>query len=179
MSGVRVSQELASPDGSEVRVLRPLLGWRKVELERIVLDAGLHAADDPANRDPRHDRTRARELLNSASWLDATPVAASATHLAEAEEALAFSVAMLAAERVRSPEDGALAIEAADLPRELQRRLLLEGFEHLGRAAPRGPDLDRALTQLREGGTCTLAGLRLSGGATWRIAPAPPRRSGQ
>ena len=63
-----------------------------------------------------------------------------------------------------------------DMPRELQRRLLLHAFAELGATRPRGPELTRALETLRKGTTTTLSGLKIEGGATWRLHPAPPRR---
>ena len=67
-------------------------------------------------------------------------------------------------------------VDPSEIPRELQRRLLLAAFAELGAAKPRGPDLARALDTLRKGGQTTLAGLKLEGGPTWQLRPAPPRR---
>lgn len=170
LSGVRERRELGG-----IMLVRPLLGWRKQELAAIVVAAGLTAVDDPANSDPRHDRTRVRRLLAQAPWLDPVAVAASASHLAEAEQALRFAADRLWPERVSGYKTG-LKMQAHDLPRELQRRLLLLAVERLGDRPPRGPDLDRALTTLLREEACTLGSLKLTGGATWRIAPAPPRR---
>ena len=47
----------------EALLIRPLLGWRKSALEAIARGAGLSPVDDPSNRDPRHDRSRIRQLL--------------------------------------------------------------------------------------------------------------------
>ena len=139
LAGVRASRPLA--DG--VKLVRPLLGWRKAELEAVVAVAGLTPADDPANRDPRHDRTRAREFLGRDDWPDPRHLAASAHHLADAEEALHFATGHFA-DRL-TVEGGGLTLSAADLPRELQRRLLLAAISRLGDLPPRGPDLDRTL----------------------------------
>jgi hypothetical protein len=53
---------------------------------------------------------------------------------------------------------------------------LLAAFDSLGAPRPRGPELDRARKALRDSRSATLSGLKLTGGATWRLAPAPPRR---
>ena len=160
-----------------IHLVRPLLGWRRQDLGAIVRAAGLEAVDDPANRDPRHDRSRFRGLVERSEWADSERLALSAQWLAEADEAIEWSVRELADRRIG--EDGAkLAIEATGLPREIQRRLLLHAFDRLGAARPRGPDIDRALRALGEGRTVTLGGLKLEGGTTWRIAAAPPRRRG-
>src|SRR6478609_2563458 len=35
--------------GAHVRLIRPLLGWRRADLERICADSGVSPADDPSN----------------------------------------------------------------------------------------------------------------------------------
>jgi len=158
-----------------VRLVRPLLGWRKAELAALVARAGIKPVDDPSNRDPRHDRVRMREWLKRADWADPERLAASAAWLNEADEALDWALAHLAEARIT--RDGAsLLVDPSGIPRELQRRLLLAAFAELGAPRPRGPELGRALDQLRKGGTTTLAGLKLEGGAAWRLRAAPPRR---
>ncbi|WP_205479165.1 tRNA lysidine(34) synthetase TilS [Sphingomonas arenae] len=171
LAGVRASRLLG-----EVQLIRPLLGWRKRELEAIVADAGLEPLEDPSNQDKRHDRTQARQLLAAVPWLDPALIARSAAHLEDAEEALQAVTTRLAAERLEFA-DRRCRLDAADLPRELQRRLLLAAITRLDGPTPRGPDLDRALGVLAQGGTCTLSGLKLEGGQTWRLSPAPPRRA--
>lgn len=170
LAGVRPKRPL----GAAVLV-RPLLGWHKGELVRIVEAAGLRPIDDPANRDPRHDRTRARALLAGSEWLNPSRLAAASRHLGEAEEAVAFAARSLFGERARAEQD-AITLTAADLPRELQRRIVLRAIERLGDPVPRGADLDRALDRLADGRSCTLGSLKLVGGTTWRLSRAPPRR---
>ncbi|HKX90916.1 MAG TPA: tRNA lysidine(34) synthetase TilS [Sphingomicrobium sp.] len=154
-------------------IIRPLLGWRRLELEAIVRSAGLEPADDPSNRDPRFDRTRARRLLTDNPWLDPARLAATSKNCAEADAALRFIARREYAER--SSSDGT-SLDASALPYELQRRLLAEAIEVLTGENPPGPDLVRALDTLLDGGTTTLAGLKLEGGPTWRLTTAPPRR---
>ena len=60
-----------------VTLVRPLLDWRRTELAAIVAAAGMTPVDDPANRDPRHDRSRFRGMLADADWADAERLAAS------------------------------------------------------------------------------------------------------
>ncbi len=160
-----------------IHLVRPLLGWRRQDLAAIVGAAGLEAVDDPANRDPRHDRSRFRGLVERSDWADSERLALSAQWLAEAEEAILWSVRTLADTRLVADGPG-LSLSAGDLPRELQRRLLLAAFDRLDAPRPRGPELDRALRALAEGRTVTLGGLKLRGGARWRLTPAPPRRGG-
>ena len=158
-----------------VDLVRPLLRWRKAELAALVAGAGIEPVDDPSNRDPRHDRVRMREWLKRADWADPERLAASATWLNEADEALDWALAQLAEKRIAC--DGALLIiDPSGMPREIQRRLLLAAFTEMGGARPRGPELARALDTLRKGGVTTLGGFKLEGGSTWRLQLAPPRR---
>lgn len=170
LAGVRASRALSD----RVMVARPLLGWRKAELEAIVREAGLTAVDDPSNRDPAHDRTRIRAVLGETGWLDPARVAATARHLAESEEALGWATDALASERIAASGDS-LSVDAAGLPRELQRRLVIAAMVRLRALPPRGRDLDHVLRMLAIGEPATLGGLKFKPGARWRIAPAPPR----
>lgn len=160
----------------QVLLVRPLLAWRKSDLQMVVGAAGLSPVDDPSNRDPKHDRSRIRQLLNSADWLDPARLAASAAAIRDANEAVDWALAPLIQSRINRDGDE-LRIEPFDLPRELKRRLLLAAFAELGAALPRGPDLMRALEALEAGETVSLSGLKLRGGETWRLSVAPPRRS--
>ena len=172
LGGTRARRALSE----EVLLIRPLLGWRKSELEAQVREAGLTPADDPSNRDPRHDRSKIRQLLGKADWLDPARLAASASALRDADEALDWALAPLIGSRIREVEGG-LIVDPSDLPRELKRRLLLAAFAGLGALAPRGPELMRAMAALDGGQVTTLSGLRLEGGRQWRISAAPARRS--
>lgn len=158
-----------------VRLVRPLLAWRKAELAALIKNAGLKPVDDPSNRDPRHDRVRMREWLKRADWADPERLAASAAWLNEADEALDWALSRLAQERI-SRDGAALVVDPSGIPRELQRRLLLAAFAELRVPSPRGPELARALDRLRKGGMATLAGIKLEGGETWRLCAAPARR---
>lgn len=174
LAGVRAARPLEKG----VTLLRPLLGERRADLAAVVAAAGWTPVDDPTNRDDRFDRTRVRRLLADRGGLDATRLAASAAHLAEAESALAWAAEL--AWRSRAKDAGArIELDAQGLPRELQRRLLVRAVRQLGAAdEPRGPEIDRLLDRLAAGGGGTLAGAKARGGAIWRFEPAPPRRSG-
>lgn len=170
LSGIRADRVLANG----VRLIRPLLGWRRSELGAIVRAAGLTAIDDPSNRDHRFDRAAIRARL-AQGWPDPARLAAVASHMAQAEDALAFTADRLFAERF-DPDSASLT--AADLPRELRRRLLMRAIDELA-ANPtlRGDEVDRLLDRLAEGRVSTLAGLRIQPGPAWRFTPAPPHRS--
>jgi tRNA(Ile)-lysidine synthase len=173
LGGTRARRALSE----EVLLVRPLLGWRKAELAELVAKAGLEAVDDPSNRDPKHDRSRIRQWLESTGWADPARLAASASAIRDADEALDWALAPLIGSRINRNDEG-LIIEPFDLPRELKRRLLLAAFAELGAPSPRGPELMRAMEALEAGGTVTLSGMKLEGGPTWRIGREPPRRGG-
>ncbi len=167
--------ERSRPIGPPVQLIRPLLGWSRAELAAIVAGAGIAAIDDPSNRDERFDRTRARALLGATEWLDPARLAAAADHCRDAEAALAWASAQELGRR-HSRDGDTLILDPHGLPRELRRRLLLAGLETFGCAAPPGPKLNAALAALEEGGVTTLAGLKLEGGASWRLSAAPARK---
>ncbi|WP_310468855.1 tRNA lysidine(34) synthetase TilS [Sphingomonas sp.] len=171
LAGVQAKRQLCEG----VMLVRPLLGWRRAELGEIVAAARLEPVDDPSNRDDRFDRTRVRALLADTEWLDPTRLAAAAGHLRDAEQALEWAASRELAQR-RSIEGETLVLDPAGLPRDLRRRLLLAGIAALGGEEPPGPKLTAALDALDAGATTTLAGLKLVGGAAWRLSPAPPRR---
>jgi tRNA(Ile)-lysidine synthase len=154
-------------------VARPLLGWSRAELAAIVADADLAPVEDPSNRDEAFDRVRLRRHLLGAQWIDAGAWARSAVALAEAEEALEWTVERLIEERVRAAPGG-VTLDPAGLPPELLRRLLLRLLAPTD--APRGDAVQRLLGTLAAAGTATLAGVKCAGGPLWRFETAPARR---
>jgi len=159
------------------RLVRPLLGWRRAELEDLVAAAGIVPLRDPSNADPRFDRVRTRQAIAQASWISVASMAQSAANLADAAAALDWMTERLAAERIAA-EGEALVLDPRDLPVELVRRLLLAAIVRLDpAAAPAGPALDRALVALHAGRKASLGALLLQGGPLWRLAAAPPRRT--
>lgn len=169
LAGVRATRPLREG----VTLIRPLLGWRKAELEAIAADAGLSPALDPSNADPAYDRTAARALLAGTPWLEAERLAASAAHLADAEAALQWATDRAFAERVAGDR-----LDPAGLPAEIVRRLVLRLFAGFGEA-PRGPELARLIAALQAGRTATLGSVKATPGAHWTFTPAPPRRTAQ
>lgn len=174
LAGVRARRE----DG-RVTILRPLLAWRRAELAEIVAAAGLSAVDDPSNRSEAYDRTRFRAFLAGTDLLPPERLAATASHLAESEEALAWTAAR--EWETRSRRDGeALLLDAAGLPAELRRRLVVRAVTHVrGNADWRTDKLAALIETVAGGGTANIAGVLItSDGAHWRFEPEPPRRSG-
>jgi tRNA(Ile)-lysidine synthase len=176
LAGVRASGAVPGT-GGRLRLCRPLLGWRRSELQAAVAAAGVEAAVDPGNSDERFDRARLRRRLAEAPWLDPAALARSAALLAEAESALDWTAAPLFAARAEV-EEGAVTLRPIGLPPELLRRLVLRCLLHLAPGAkPRGEALAGFIAKLEEGGTATLCEVKGRGGDTWRFERAPPRRS--
>ena len=171
LTAIRASRPLAEAPG--VTLIRPLLGWRKAALAEVVDRAGLTPIDDPANRDPRHDRTAVRALMAREPLLDPARLGASARALGDAEAAVAWCVARLAAERLRANDEG-WTIDIADLPRDLRRRLLARVVTEA-----RGERVAHLMDRLEHGLPGTLGTwLVRPDGAQWRAVPAPARRPG-
>ena len=180
------------PDGGVVAVagvdalavVRPLLGWRRVELAAVRAAAGLPSVHDPSNADDRFDRTRMRALLATHGDLDAAAVARSAAACAEADAAIDAMIAVLRRERRRDADVAGRAYDVAGLPRELQRRLARDAIGHVRDAGAidegrwsDAANVEALLDALAAGRPATLAGVRArADGDVWTFAAAPPRR---
>lgn len=175
LAGVRAARPVPGSGGG-LRLCRPLLGWRRSELEAVVAAAGIEPARDPSNRDEAFDRARLRRQMGEAPWLDAAALARSAALLAEAEAALEWTAERLFEARSEAGEGG-VTLRPGELPAELVRRLVLRCLRRVAPAAlPRGDQLAALVERLQSGGTGTLSGVKATGGETWRFEPAPPRR---
>lgn len=176
LAGVRAAGAVPG-EGGGLRLCRPLLGWRRSELQAVVDAAGIEAASDPSNSDERFDRVRLRRRLAEAPWLDPVALARSAALLAEAEAALDWTAGPLFAARTQA-EEGAVTLRPDGLPPELLRRLVLRCLTLLApEAKPRGEALAAFIATLERGGTATLCEVKGRGGEAWRFERAPPRRS--
>ncbi|HET9639350.1 MAG TPA: tRNA lysidine(34) synthetase TilS [Allosphingosinicella sp.] len=175
LAGVRAVGPVPG-SGGRLRLCRPLLGWRRSELEAVAAAAGVEPARDPSNSDERFDRVRFRRHLGEAPWLDPAALARSAALLGEAEAALDWTAGPLFAARTEI-EEGAVTLRPNGLPPELLRRLVLRCLRQLAPGAtPRGEALAAFIARLAEGSTATLCEVKGRGGETWRFEPAPPRR---
>lgn len=165
--------------GSHLRLVRPLLTWRRAELERVCALAGLAPVDDPSNRDERFERVRIRKVLREADWLDPAAVARSAANLADADTAIDWAVRN-EWKRAVQERRGDIFYQPDDIPDEIQRRIISRAVRKLateGDSELRGPELDRLLAEMRLGEVSTIRGVRCCGGPEWRFSAAPPRRS--
>jgi tRNA(Ile)-lysidine synthase len=160
--------------GTALPLIRPLLGWRRADLAAIVRRAGLEPARDPSNADETYDRVRIRKALTTADWLDVEAAAASAAHLADAEDAIEWMVERDWTENV-TVVDGGLRYET-DAPKAVMLRVVSRIIAGFG-ASPRGGAVARLIAELQQGVQGNIAGVVAvveDGG--WVFRPEPPRR---
>jgi len=158
-----------------IPAIRPLLTFRRADLAVVVESAGLIPVQDPSNTDDRFDRARIRKVLANCDWLDIPALAASAAHLASADEALDWAASREWNERVTGSEDGFHYRRLA--PKAVAMRVLARIVADFGGRA-RGQDLARLLDRLERGEGGNVAGvLATVEGSEWVFRREPPRRS--
>ncbi|MET3713221.1 tRNA(Ile)-lysidine synthase [Sphingomonas trueperi] len=163
--------------GAPTLLVRPLLGWSRAELAALVDAAGIQPVDDPSNRHPRFDRSRVRRLLAETPELPPSRLALAAANLRDAAAALDWVIdrEWLARAEIQGSK---VALDLAELPGELRRRLVVRALKTVADAPPpRGSGLDRLIAAVDAGKVATLAGVVVRPGPRWRFAPAPPHRS--
>jgi tRNA(Ile)-lysidine synthase len=159
--------------GAGLPLVRPLLSWRRIGLAEIVRRAGLEPAQDPSNADETYDRVRIRKALATADWLDVEAAAASAAHLADAEDAIEWMVERDWAENV-AVAGGGLRYET-DAPKAVMLRVVSRIIAGFG-GSPRGAAVARLIADLQAGAQGNIAGVAAvveDGG--WVFRPEPPR----
>ena len=173
LAGVRASTKVP---GGTAALVRPLLGWRRVELGGIVAAAGIDPVQDPSNTDRRFDRVRMREALRDCDRIDVTGLALSAAHIAEAEEAFDILAAQEGAECVER--------DAGDLryrpkgPSLIRKRVVQRIITEFGGEAELSQVAD-LIAKLEKGGAGTLAGVMARAKKeVWTFNAEPPRRTG-
>lgn len=185
LAGVRARTVI---EGSQVTLLRPLLGWRKAELASLVAAAGITAVQDPSNTNPDFDRARLRARMAKADWLDPVQIAASAAHLAEGWQALDWYAELDWHEMVMRDETapGGLGYTyCANVPRVIAIETILKIIGELGGHASRS-EAARAWDRLWAGDNASLGGVLAVAGAErvekvgvmmriWRFRPEPAR----
>ena len=173
LAGVRA---VGTGERSGAALLRPLLGWRREELGRVVAAAGIEAVQDPSNQDDRFDRARLRKVLAGSDWLDVPALAASAAHLADADAALEWAAAREWAEQVERTAMGLTYRPLA--PRAIALRVLARIVTELDGEAPRGRAVARlfeALVARQPMSIGNLVARALPEG--WSFMKAPGRRN--
>ena len=152
-------------------VARPLLSFSRQELREHLAARGQAWLDDPMNEDPGFDRVKirkARAALAEAG-LSAPRIAAAASHLARARQALEVVTGAVLARAVRRADKGLLLERAvlAAAPREVGLRALAAVLMAVGEEAyrPRFDSLERLYDQITGGGFkggATLHGCHIS-----------------
>ena len=167
-----------SPDGG-ISIVRPLLGWRHSELEGVCAAAGIEPVRDPSNADREFERVRVREALADTDLISPLQVAASATHLAQADAALQWATTR-EWQRGVTTSGGEIVYRPADAPLEIRRRIVRRAVLALANEGQgvdlRGRELQQLLATLTKGRKATLRGVLCSGGDEWRFSRAPARR---
>ena len=176
LAGVRRDNDAGA---GRLRIVRPLLGFRRAELTGLVEASGLEAVQDPSNDDARFERVRIRQALSQADWIDPLALAKSAQHLADANEALEYEIGRFWEHNAQRTG------EAIRLPlhqiREMRLRLITRAIEVLG-GKPRGSDvaqLDDNLPQSRKSNVAgVMVELKDEGGESYLyFTPEPARNS--
>jgi tRNA(Ile)-lysidine synthase len=176
--GLAAMRRVGRVPGGDLPLLRPLLGWRRSELEAVCQDAGVVPVDDPSNADGQFERVRIRHALAEADWLEPAAVVRSAANLAAADAALHWLADQVWSGSVIDNEDD-IVFHPDGLPHEIRRRIVRRAVRRLategGGAELRGGELDRLIAALRSGQRATIRGVLCSGGQSWRFVAAPNR----
>ena len=169
---------LASIRARNGDIIRPLLGFSKLELEEICATAKITPVRDPSNDNPDFDRVAIRQwLARSDHPFETDRITRTVRALGDAAEALAWVTDNLARQHI-SMKDEEIQCDSARLPLELKRRLLLRCLSRLEPdLIPRGEAIDRLLAELDAGKTSMIGNILCKGGACWRFSVAPARRA--
>lgn len=173
LAGVRARGQVP---GTRLSLLRPLLGWRRAELARVVGMAGIVAIDDPSNRDDRFDRARVRKAIAGADWLDVPALAASASNLGDADQAIEWAAAREWQEGVSKAPMG--LIYRPQAPRAVALRVIARVVRELDGAEPRGSQVAHLFGELLARRPASIGNLvaRVTPEG-WSFTKAPARRT--
>jgi len=176
VSGLAGTRALGRVPETNLPLLRPLLGWRRSELEAVVAAAGVTAAQDPSNHDERFDRVRLRKALQGADWLDIPAIAESASHLADADAALDWAARREWSECVR--KEGLGMSYRPQAPRAIALRVIARIVEEMDSEVPRGSAVARVFDSLLAGSPVSIGNLVARPDVKrWSFTKAPRRRS--
>lgn len=171
LAGIRVRQG---------EILRPLLGWRRSELESYAARHAVPFVTDPSNADPRFDRARLRRALAGQTLVDVGAAARSARWLDEADEALDWMASQLVAGWPDA--DDPHVLRDARYPTEVFRRIVSRRLCALQPGLTvRGVALDGVMRAMRAGHRAMVGDLLIDPvpnqtGRLWRISAAPRRK---
>jgi tRNA(Ile)-lysidine synthase len=190
LAGVRAAQHAFPLPHHGIRILRPLLEFRRSELAQVVTRSGSPFVCDPSNLDQQFDRVRMRQAIARADWLEPDKIAQSAELLAEALDAMDHLVMGEFADGAVRQGDQAWRYFPGT-HRFIEIEVIARIFGELGRDVSRS-DIVRLRDRLSSGKNASLAGIlaapgtgefRESDGKTsqlpfWDFRPEPPRRTG-
>jgi tRNA(Ile)-lysidine synthase len=194
LSAMAPSAAFPIPGFAGVRLFRPLLGFGRAELRSWLAAAGTTWLEDPMNWDSRFARTRIRALLPllEEAGIPVRRVAAAASHLARARDALAAQTAGFLSTHARFEGDGRALLDGAALraaEREIGLRVLCAAVMRVSGKLyrPRFERLERLLGAIDAGDFAarTLSGCRVGrapkararfGPATLLIVREPARK---
>lgn len=189
LSGLTGIRSLAEIPGWGGTLLRPLLRWRKDELEGVVAATEIDPVRDPSNVDEAFDRARVRKFLAGQDWIDPEALAASAEYLEDAWRAIEWFAAEDWETHVvpDSDEMGRGFRYYANVPRAIAIETICRIITELGGATSRS-EAARAFDRLWNGDNASLAGVLIIPGTeriekagvtmrVWRFAPEPPRKA--
>lgn len=185
VSGLAGIQRLGPMPERGGTVFRPLLLWRKSELEQIVAEAGFDPVRDPSNTDDRFDRARLRKALSDADWLDVGKLAQSVLHLQGADAALDEWARREWAAHVSASDEEIVYRPLRSDPSELTARIVVMAMERLTGQSSRSGAM-RLVSALGAGQTSNVGGVvaqvrgqnaRTDGGDRneWLFRREPPR----
>ncbi len=188
LAGVRAFTHV--PRHENMPLIRPLLGFRKEELESVVAACGVTPARDPSNEDTNFDRVRVRQQLAENEWLDPEALAASAQHLSEGWRALEWYAQLDWEEMVTREETDGGAPQYryfCNVPRAIQVETVQRIVSELGGRVARS-EAGMAADRLWRGENASLGGVLARASVekvakvgvemrVWRFSPEPPRRT--
>ncbi|MEX6632415.1 tRNA lysidine(34) synthetase TilS [Hyphococcus lacteus] len=91
LSAMHAETQIASGAGVPIRLLRPMLGFGRMDITQFLVAAGQDFVDDPSNDDHAYERVRVRALIGALEeqhLLSATALAATAAKMWDAEKRL-------------------------------------------------------------------------------------------
>jgi len=181
LSAMQARAPWPAPNFPQLTVARPLLSFSRQELRDYLTLLDQSWLEDPMNQDLAFDRVKirkARAALAEAG-LSTARIAAAASHLARAREALEIVTGAVLARAMRPlREEGGILLESAALaaaPREVGLRALAAVLMAVGGQPyrPRFESLERLFNRIADG--------NFKGGATLhgcQISPAPRKFAG-
>lgn len=173
-----------------LKLLRPLLGWRKVALEELCRQAGQDYFRDPSNANETFARARLRKLqpLLAAQGLDESALLRLGQRAARADAALEFCADAARTRALAASDSAQTRFDAStlrDLPQEILQRLLATEMARLAPTAPlRLERLENAAQRLADALGAgaplrmTIGGLLIEArGGCVTMSPEPLRRA--